>query len=138
MEGYGVSQQTDEGYSEDPLNNASDPSAFAPPYKSTDVESASSNPLSNSSPAQLKGWMSTHIASLPTELRARAYLSSLSAPFASAVNLPAVSNAFAHLARLHRPWFRPKERVYFHPSTCADLLELFAILNSSLTSMLRV
>lgn len=66
-----MSQQTDEGYSEDPLNTASDPSAFAAPYKSRDAESASDNPLSGASPAQLKGWMSTHIASLPTELRAQ-------------------------------------------------------------------
>lgn len=75
MEGYGVSQQTDEGYSEDPLNNnLSDNSAFTlPPYKlPRDAESASSNPLSSASPSHLRSWMSAHIASLPTELRARA------------------------------------------------------------------
>lgn len=70
MEGYGVSQQTDEGYSEDPLNPP-EPSSFAGSYKSRDAQSAS-NPLSGASSAQSYNWMTTHIASLPTELRARA------------------------------------------------------------------
>lgn len=74
MESYGVSQQTDEGYSEDPLNTGSDNAALALPYKIRSSESAS-NPLSNASSTELKGWMSTHIANLPTELRARAYSS---------------------------------------------------------------
>ncbi|CAN8104366.1 unnamed protein product [Discula destructiva] len=69
MEGYGVSQQTDEGYSEDPLNNPPDPSTFVAPYKSRDGDSGS-NPLSSAT--QLEALMSSHIASLPTELRMRA------------------------------------------------------------------
>lgn len=75
MEGYGVSQQTDEGYSEDPFNNASDHPAA--PYKPLPPPhaDAASNPLSNT---QLKAWMFQHIASLPTELRARAYCPSFS------------------------------------------------------------
>lgn len=68
MEGYGVSQQTDEGYSEDPLN-APEPSTFAAPYKSSDADSGS-NPLAAAS--QLRTLMSSHIASLPIELRMRA------------------------------------------------------------------
>lgn len=68
METYGVSQQTDEGYSEHPLNPPSPaPSAF--PYKGKDVESSSS-----SSPVQIKEWLSAHIANLPTDLRTRMLL----------------------------------------------------------------
>lgn len=70
MEGYGVSQQADEGYSEDPLNPQPESSAFATPYKPRDG-APSSNPLSGSSSAQAFNWMTSHIASLPTEIRAR-------------------------------------------------------------------
>ncbi|ROW02549.1 hypothetical protein VPNG_07849 [Cytospora leucostoma] len=63
METYGVSQQTDEGYSEHPLNPSTPtPSPF--PYKGKGVDSGSS-----SSPAQIKEWLSAHIANLPTDLR---------------------------------------------------------------------
>lgn len=65
-----MSQQTDEGYSEDPLNPP-ESSAFVAPYKSRDGESTS-NPLAGASSAQSFNWMTAHIASLPTELRARA------------------------------------------------------------------
>lgn len=64
-----MSQQTDEGYSEDPLNNASDPSAYAAPYKLGRGESGSTSPPASA--AQLKAMMSSHIANLPTELRMR-------------------------------------------------------------------
>ncbi|KUI74010.1 F-box/WD repeat-containing protein lin-23 [Cytospora mali] len=63
METYGVSQQTDEGYSEHPLN----PPSPAPPsfsFKEKYVDSGST-----SSPAHIKEWLSAHIASLPTDLR---------------------------------------------------------------------
>lgn len=70
MEGYGVSQQTDEGYSEDPLNPP-ESSSFAAPYKSRDGMSTS-NPLAGASSAQSFAWMTAHIAGLPTDLRARA------------------------------------------------------------------
>lgn len=65
-----MSQQTDEGYSEDPLNNAPDPSAYVAPYKLGGAESGSTSP--SASAAQLKALMASHIASLPTELRMRA------------------------------------------------------------------
>lgn len=68
-----MSLQTDEGYSEDPLNNAPDPSAFAAPFKAKDGDHSGSNQLSS---AQLKTLVSSHIASLPyalpVELRMRA------------------------------------------------------------------
>lgn len=58
-----MSQQTDEGYSEHPLNPPSPaPSSF--PYKGKDVVSGPT-----SSPAQIKEWLSAHIANLPTDLR---------------------------------------------------------------------
>jgi hypothetical protein len=64
MEGYGVSQQTDEGYSEDPLNPPS-PSTLALPSNFKQLESTGASPL------QIKGWLSQHIGSLPAELRTR-------------------------------------------------------------------
>lgn len=66
-----MSQQTDEGYSEDPLNPPPESSAFASPYKSRDGGSTT-NPLAGASSAQSFAWMTAHIAGLPTDLRARA------------------------------------------------------------------
>ncbi|KAI3394655.1 hypothetical protein diail_2465 [Diaporthe ilicicola] len=63
MEGYGVSQQTDEGYSEDPLNPPSPPTLPLP----SDVKHLASG--TGASPLQVKGWLSAHIASLPADLR---------------------------------------------------------------------
>lgn len=65
MEGYGVSQQTDEGYSEDPLNP---PSPANLPLSSNAKQL---EPLTGASPLQMKAWLSAHIASLPAELRTR-------------------------------------------------------------------
>lgn len=60
-----MSQQTDEGYSEHPLNPPTPtPSPF--PYKGKGADSGSS-----SSSAQVKEWLSAHIANLPTDLRTR-------------------------------------------------------------------
>ncbi|PSR82868.1 hypothetical protein BD289DRAFT_294147 [Coniella lustricola] len=72
MEGFvGVSQQADEGYSEDPLNQP-EPASFAPMYKANASDDApSNNPLSTASPTQLKAWLSTHIASLSADLQAQ-------------------------------------------------------------------
>lgn len=61
-----MSQQTDEGYSEDPLN-PSETSTFKSRHGNS-----TTNPLAGASAAQSFGWMTAHIASLPTELRARA------------------------------------------------------------------
>lgn len=65
MEGYGVSQQTDEGYSEDPLN----PPSPANLSLSPNVKQLESG--TGASPLQIKGWLSAHIASLPPDLRTR-------------------------------------------------------------------
>ncbi|KAF3765765.1 hypothetical protein M406DRAFT_276450 [Cryphonectria parasitica EP155] len=70
MEGFGVSQQADEGYSEDPLTQL-EPSTFKP------ADIGSMNPLSGASSVQLKGWLSAHIANLPTDLRARALVAEI-------------------------------------------------------------
>lgn len=64
-----MSQQTDEGYSEDPLNNASDTSAYTAHYKLGDGESGSTSPPSSA--AQVMTLISSHIANLPVELRMR-------------------------------------------------------------------
>lgn len=65
MEGYGVSQQTDEGYSEDPLNPPS-PANLPLSSNAKQLESGT-----GASPLQIKGWLSAHIASLPADLRTR-------------------------------------------------------------------
>lgn len=65
MEGYGVSQQTDEGYSEDPLNPPS-PTNLSPSSSAKQLEATTP-----ASPLQIKGWLSAHIASLPADLRTR-------------------------------------------------------------------
>lgn len=65
MEGYGVSQQTDEGYSEDPLNPPS------PANLSLASNAKQLEPGTGASPLQMKGWLSAHIASLPAEMRTR-------------------------------------------------------------------
>ena len=66
MEGYGVSQQTDEGYSEDPLNPPSPPANLPLASNVKQLESGT-----GASPLHIKGWLSAHIASLPADLRTR-------------------------------------------------------------------
>lgn len=105
MAGFvGVSQQADEGYSEDPLNQP-EPASFVHPYKPNTADDApSNNPLSTASPTRLKSWLSSHVASLPTDLRARTWEHQpLPPPLPSP---PALFLYIVHLARM-LPYDRP-------------------------------
>lgn len=65
-----MSQQPDEGYSEDPLNPPTTAASFS--YKARDNNSALAS-LRASSPSQFTGWLSTNLPSLSTEVKTRKF-----------------------------------------------------------------